>query len=69
MDDTVDMLEDLPANLVTRILKNFNSTKRSTINKLLKYPGRQCRFHHDNLLDVPLFKKDNKQHQRSHEPY
>lgn len=38
MDDTVDMLEDLPANLVTRILKNLDSTKRSTINKLLKYP-------------------------------
>ena len=35
MDDTVDMLEDLPANLVTRILKNLDSTKRSTINKLL----------------------------------
>lgn len=28
MDDTVDMLEDLPANLVTRILKNLDSTKR-----------------------------------------
>lgn len=27
MDDTVDMLEDLPANLVTRILKNLDSTK------------------------------------------
>ena len=38
MDDTVDMLEDLPANLVTRILKNLDSNKRSTINKLLKYP-------------------------------
>ena len=32
MDDTVDMLEDLPANLVTRILKNLDSTKRSTIS-------------------------------------
>ena len=38
MDDTVDMLEDLPANLVTRILNNVDSKKRSTINKLLKYP-------------------------------
>lgn len=38
MDDTVDMLEDLPANLVTRILNNVDSKTRSTINKLLKYP-------------------------------
>lgn len=38
MDDTVDMLEDLPANLVTRILNNVDSNTRKTINKLLKYP-------------------------------
>lgn len=38
MDDTVDMLEDLPANLVTRILNNVDSKTRSTINKLLNYP-------------------------------
>lgn len=38
MDDTVDMLEDLPANLVTRILENISREKRDQINVLLNYP-------------------------------
>ncbi|HJB20050.1 MAG TPA: magnesium transporter [Candidatus Bariatricus faecipullorum] len=38
MDDTVDMLEELPANLVTRILENVPSEKRKQINVLLNYP-------------------------------
>lgn len=38
MDDTVDMLEELPANLVTRILESVSSEKRDKINLLLKYP-------------------------------
>ena len=38
MDDTVDMLEDLPANLVTRILENISHEKRNQINVLLNYP-------------------------------
>lgn len=36
-DDLVDDLEDLPANLVTRILKNVSKERRATINKLLNY--------------------------------
>lgn len=38
MDDTVDLLEDLPANLVKRILASVDSQKRNIINKLCKYP-------------------------------
>ena len=38
MDDTVDMLEELPANLVTRILENISREKRTQINQLLNYP-------------------------------
>ncbi|MCD7776261.1 MAG: magnesium transporter, partial [Firmicutes bacterium] len=38
MDDTVDLIEDLPANLVTRILENVSSEKREEINRLLNYP-------------------------------
>lgn len=38
MDDTVDMLEDLPANVVTRILEAIGSAKRAQINVLLRYP-------------------------------
>ena len=38
VDDTVDMLEELPANLVKRILENTNPEKRKILNKFLKYP-------------------------------
>jgi len=38
MDDTVDMMEELPANLVTRILENISREKRNQINQLLNYP-------------------------------
>ena len=38
MDDTIDLLEDLPANLVKRILASVDPQKRNIINKLCKYP-------------------------------
>ena len=38
LDDTVDLLEDLPANLVTRILESVGQEKRQQINVLLNYP-------------------------------
>lgn len=38
MDDTVDMLEELPANLVTRILEQVDREKRAQINTILNYP-------------------------------
>ena len=38
LDDTVDLIEDMPANLVSRILRNTNAATRSQINQLLNYP-------------------------------
>ncbi|MEF9945687.1 MAG: magnesium transporter [Lachnospiraceae bacterium] len=38
MDDTVDLLEELPANVVTRILDTIDHEKRKQINILLHYP-------------------------------
>lgn len=38
MDDAVDLLEELPANVVKKILKNTNSDKRTVINHFLNYP-------------------------------
>lgn len=38
MDDTVDILEELPASLVTRILNTVSREDRITINRLLNYP-------------------------------
>lgn len=38
LDDTVDIIEEMPANVVTRILKNSSSDSRIAINELLAYP-------------------------------
>ena len=38
MDDTVDLLGELPANLVTRILEQVDKEKRVQINMILNYP-------------------------------
>ena len=38
MDDVVDVLDEMPANIVRRILKQCDKETRSDINKLLKYP-------------------------------
>lgn len=38
VDDTVDMIEEMPASVVKRILKHANADMRLEINKILKYP-------------------------------
>lgn len=38
VDDAVDMLEEMPANVVKRVLRNATSETRSLINEFLKYP-------------------------------
>ena len=38
MDDTVDLIEEMPANVVKRILANSSAEDRKTVNELLKYP-------------------------------
>jgi len=54
VDDAVDFLEELPANLVRRLLVNVNDEQRKTINKYLDYPENSagsimtpefCEFH------------------------
>lgn len=38
MDDAVDMIEEMPANVVKRILRHASPEMRASINDLLKYP-------------------------------
>lgn len=38
IDETVDLIEDLPANVVSRILKNSTTGERRAINDILRYP-------------------------------
>ena len=39
VDDTVDMIEEMPANVVHRILRNADPQTRAAINEILKYPS------------------------------
>ncbi|MBQ8738063.1 MAG: magnesium transporter [Clostridia bacterium] len=38
IDDTVDIIEEMPANVVRRIIRNSSPEDRLVINELLKYP-------------------------------
>lgn len=38
LDDTIDFLEELPANVVKKVLKNTDENTRALINQFLKYP-------------------------------
>ncbi len=38
LDDTIDVIEEMPANVVKRILKYSDAETRSEINKILQYP-------------------------------
>ncbi|KEH86191.1 MULTISPECIES: magnesium transporter [Clostridium] len=37
-DDTIDLLEEMPSNVVSRILKNTDEERRKLINQFLNYP-------------------------------
>ncbi|MCR4620818.1 MAG: magnesium transporter [Clostridiales bacterium] len=54
VDDAVDFLEELPANLIRRLLKNVDEEQRRNINSFLEYPENSagsimtaefCEFH------------------------
>ncbi len=38
IDDAADLIDELPANLVNKVLQNASPTKRKAINEILKYP-------------------------------
>ena len=38
LDDAVDLVDEMPANVVTRILKHTDPETRKSINEILKYP-------------------------------
>ncbi len=39
VDDAVDIVEEMPANVVSRILRQADPEMRTTINEILKYPA------------------------------
>lgn len=42
LDDAVDLIEEMPANIVDKILKNTSSETRKLINQFLKYPDNSA---------------------------
>ncbi|NLO84356.1 MAG: magnesium transporter [Clostridiales bacterium] len=51
MDDAVDMLEEMPANVVKRVLANTSPESRNMMNQLLKYPENSV----GSIMTVELF--------------
>jgi len=41
LDDTIDFLEEMPSNIVKRVLKNADETTRKLINQFLNYPENE----------------------------
>ena len=42
VDDAADIVEEMPANVVKRILKNVDPEMRSSINQILRYPDNSA---------------------------
>jgi magnesium transporter len=42
LDDTIELLEEMPANIVKKVLKNTSDARRKEINQLLKYPDNSA---------------------------
>lgn len=63
IDDTVDFLEEVPANVVTRVLAQTSKDTRDLINKFLRYPEdsagsimtvEMAAFHADSTVDEAI---------------
>lgn len=42
LDDTVDLIEEMPANVVKKVLRNTSEERRKLINQFLKYPDNSA---------------------------
>lgn len=69
VDDTVDIIEEMPANVVRRILLQADSETRKEINEILKYPKdsagsimtTECISLRENMTVAQCFEKIRKQ--------
>lgn len=50
VDDTVDIIEEMPANVVSRILQNTDSETRKQINDILNYPADSAGKRYDHRI-------------------
>ena len=69
VDDTVDLIEEMPANVVKRILLQADSETRKEINEILKYPKdcagslmtTECISLHEHMTVRECFEKIRKE--------
>lgn len=50
VDDAVDMMEELPANVVKRVMRTATPETRRLINQYLNYPENSGRQHNDGRV-------------------
>lgn len=50
LDDAVDIIEEMPANVVKRILRQTSPEVRKKINEILHYPEDSARQHYDHRI-------------------
>lgn len=43
LDDTVDLIEEMPSNVVKRILRSISPAERKIVNEFLNYPSDSAR--------------------------
>lgn len=65
LDDTVDMIEEMPANVVARILRNTDEETRKMINQVLNYPKDSA----GSLMTIEYVNIKRNDCRRSHQPY
>ncbi len=53
VDDAVDMLEELPATVVKRVMRTAGQETRSLINQFLKYPENSAGKYYDGRVYWP----------------
>lgn len=47
LDDTVDLIEEMPSNVVKRILRTISPAERKIVNEFLNYPSDSARKYYD----------------------
>lgn len=50
LDDTVDLIEEMPSNVVKRILRTIAPKERKIVNEFLNYPSDSARKHYDKRV-------------------
>lgn len=68
VDDMVDIIEEMPANVVKRILASADAETRAAVNEILALSAGQCGEHHDDRICPPERRDDSRGRFCPHSP-